>query len=507
MKKIVKLIIVFAFFIQFAKAQEPFTHNLYSNTPFLINPAATGDQGVLSAFLDAYNQWNDFSQAPKVYTLGVHSPVYNKMAIGLNLFNDKRSYLNHLNAMFNYAYRLDLSNDQQLSFGIALGIVNNKVDFGNIYVNDKTDPLYTNNPYNATKLAAGAGAYYRFKALQLHFSLPQLLENGKNFAAQYNLIGMYDIKANEQTVIRPSVLVRAFPGNIMQTDANVMAEFKKMLWLQAGYRTDQSLLASIGISYKGFGIGYCYQAHMGDVKNIGKATHEIMLSFNFIKSQPKEVVKEEKKVIVDPNKDKINVTARLIDEKYKTPVEGKIILKQNGVEKFVGNSDKKGDCSLFVDPGAYEVEITAKGYFPISDDLDLRNVAVNTKYVYELKNGITKLEKGVVFNLTGVNFEFAKDVLLPESKRILDNASKVLLDYPNMVVEIAGHTDNVGDDASNQTLSDKRATSVVNYLKTKGIKESQMKAKGYGEAKPIATNDTPEGRLKNRRVEFIILEF
>ena len=73
-----------------------------------------------------------------------------------------------------------------------------------------------------------------------------------------------------------------------------------------------------------------------------------------------------------------------------------------------------------------------------------------------------------------------------------------------MEIEIAGHTDNIGSDDANMKLSDERANTVRSYLIAKGISESRITAKGYGETKPVATNDTDQGRRINRRVEFTI---
>jgi OOP family OmpA-OmpF porin len=81
-----------------------------------------------------------------------------------------------------------------------------------------------------------------------------------------------------------------------------------------------------------------------------------------------------------------------------------------------------------------------------------------------------------------------------------------LVKEPTWKIKIVGHTDNVGSDASNLELSKKRAIAVSNYLVTKGVDASKITTDGKGESMPIATNDTPEGRDKNRRVEFTILK-
>ena len=109
------------------------------------------------------------------------------------------------------------------------------------------------------------------------------------------------------------------------------------------------------------------------------------------------------------------------------------------------------------------------------------------------------------FNLDDVHFETNKAVLLPNSFPTLDELVEVFLLKEELSVEIAGHTDAIGDDASNLVLSQKRAESVVNYLIQKGVPTSQLVPKGYGETAPIADNETLEGRKENRRTEARIL--
>ena len=77
---------------------------------------------------------------------------------------------------------------------------------------------------------------------------------------------------------------------------------------------------------------------------------------------------------------------------------------------------------------------------------------------------------------------------------------------PKLKIEISGHTDDVGGDTANQLLSENRAKAVVDYLKTKNIPETRLKFHGYGEAQPVTTNETVEGRTLNWRTEFKILE-
>jgi len=105
-----------------------------------------------------------------------------------------------------------------------------------------------------------------------------------------------------------------------------------------------------------------------------------------------------------------------------------------------------------------------------------------------------------------VYFATGKWRILPRSFRLLNQVAQVLRDYPKMKVEIQGHTDSRGSDALNQRLSENRADSVRQYLIDKGIEPDRLKAVGYGEGRPIASNRTRRGRAANRRVEFHILQ-
>ena len=94
---------------------------------------------------------------------------------------------------------------------------------------------------------------------------------------------------------------------------------------------------------------------------------------------------------------------------------------------------------------------------------------------------------------------------MPESEQALEDLYFLMVDNPKLRIKIIGHTDNVGSDAANQKLSEGRAKSVRDNIIERGIERSRIEYEGMGEREPVATNDTDEGRAKNRRVEFEIL--
>jgi outer membrane protein OmpA-like peptidoglycan-associated protein len=111
------------------------------------------------------------------------------------------------------------------------------------------------------------------------------------------------------------------------------------------------------------------------------------------------------------------------------------------------------------------------------------------------------LETNCHVAIYGVLFDFNKSTLQPASDPVLQKILDLLKRTPALKLEIQGHTDNVGNDAYNQTLSEARAKAVVTWLTQNGIAALRLTAKGYGKTRPIADNATDAGRAKNRRVE------
>jgi outer membrane protein OmpA-like peptidoglycan-associated protein len=124
----------------------------------------------------------------------------------------------------------------------------------------------------------------------------------------------------------------------------------------------------------------------------------------------------------------------------------------------------------------------------------------------EFLEGLRAIEEGSAVVLENIFFEFNKTDLLPASYTELNKVVQFMLEEDIQLIEISGHTDSDGTDAYNQKLSEGRAAAVVNYLASQGIKKERMQAVGYGESRPVDTNQTETGRAQNRRVEFTLLK-
>ena len=111
-----------------------------------------------------------------------------------------------------------------------------------------------------------------------------------------------------------------------------------------------------------------------------------------------------------------------------------------------------------------------------------------------------------LFRTSRVFFEFGEAELLPVSQRVLRTVADVLVRYPDLQIEVGGHTDAISSDAFNLELSRRRAGAVAAFLIANGIRGERITSVGYGEARPVATNETETGRALNRRVEFVVVD-
>ena len=112
--------------------------------------------------------------------------------------------------------------------------------------------------------------------------------------------------------------------------------------------------------------------------------------------------------------------------------------------------------------------------------------------------------RGLIVNMSDVLFDTGSATLKPGAREKLAKISGILLAHPGLTLQVEGHTDSVGTDEFNQELSGRRADAVRDYLAQEGVPASSITAKGFGKTQPVATNDTPEGRQRNRRVELVV---
>jgi len=211
-------------------------------------------------------------------------------------------------------------------------------------------------------------------------------------------------------------------------------------------------------------------------------------------------------LLVKPLQKFATIKGSVINMKSGTPISSNFNIEVNG--------GRSTNAVIKNGLGTYEVKIAlgdkneltaiAENYFPISNIIDLVGVTENVSMVRDLQ--MMPLNVGEKILLNNIFFEEASTKLKSDSYADINRVVDLLRAVPSLKIEISGHTDSTGKEAYNQGISNSRAKSVVAYILAQGVDGSRVDYKGYGETAPVATNLTPEGRAKNRRVEFIVLD-
>ncbi|MEL7003521.1 MAG: OmpA family protein [Bacteroidota bacterium] len=206
----------------------------------------------------------------------------------------------------------------------------------------------------------------------------------------------------------------------------------------------------------------------------------------------------------------IAVKGKLLDSKTGEPIEAKIIYERLSDGKEVGiisSNPQTGEYEILLPAGElYGLRAEADGFVSVNQNIDLREYEEDGEHnVAQQDLYLVPIEKEVDVVLNNIFFDFDKAVLKKESFPELNRLVELLQARGSMTIEIEGHADSIGDDNYNLGLSERRAKSVSTYLSSKGVKAERLSTKGYGEAQPAASNDTAEGRRKNRRVVFKIV--
>lgn len=200
------------------------------------------------------------------------------------------------------------------------------------------------------------------------------------------------------------------------------------------------------------------------------------------------------------------VKGKVYDVKTKQGLPSAVELKDiaTGQRSSKVQTDEDGDYLITLPVGRdYAFNVNRKGYLIYSESFPLSSKPSDS--VYQVDIPLQPIEVNANVVLRNIFFETGKFDLKKESEAELDNLVDLLKENNTMVVQINGHTDNVGKPADNLSLSNNRSKSVVAYLVRKGIEPARLLSKGFGETRPVSDNNTEEGRAKNRRTELQVI--
>ena len=201
------------------------------------------------------------------------------------------------------------------------------------------------------------------------------------------------------------------------------------------------------------------------------------------------------------------LVGKVKDKNTKKPLASTIILTDNTSLDSLGStqSERRDGAFVLLLPayGLTSINVLAKDYLFFGEDILMDTVIDKTMIEAEIE--LEPIQIGSSLILKNISFDVGKWDLLPSSYAELERVVAFMKLNPRVVIQISGHTDNTGNKAQKVELSRRRALAVQEYLVKKGIMEIRTRVKGYGMYRPIASNSTPEGRRKNRRVEFEVI--
>jgi type IX secretion system PorP/SprF family membrane protein len=530
MKSIFVIFILLVAGINFAQ-QLPVNTQFYNNT-FIINPANTESKDI-HFLVSSRQQWVGFKGAPSTYKIAGQSNLKNeKFAFGGFLFlDDFGGAIKQSGLGLNFRFRMDLNENSNLSFGATSLINQYSYDGSSIVANSINDQLLFNQT-NSLAPDLNLGISYHYKELQIGISSQQLFQSSlkklnslnnssidKNrLIRHYNLTLNYDYRINDQISILPYFLIRSTFIQPPQFELGSNVKFKRYFQAGVSYRSSDAVSLLIGFEKDKFGFFYSYDITTSNLRKYSSGSHEITLSYKFPhqKDTDGDGVPDKKDKCIDQIGEKANDgcpwgdkdSDGVNDNLDKCPeVAGD---KENngcpwGDKDGDGVKDNLDKCPLVSGP------ISNNGC-PIEDN-DGDGVPNAIDKCPETKGEkendgcpkITEKQKEIVSKaIENLEFETNSSVIVKSSLPALDMLTLLLSEKPEWILKLIGHTDNVGDDSSNMELSKKRSEAVRDYLVSKGLNFDRFNIEYYGESRPIDTNDTPEGRKRNRRVEMII---
>jgi outer membrane protein OmpA-like peptidoglycan-associated protein len=210
-----------------------------------------------------------------------------------------------------------------------------------------------------------------------------------------------------------------------------------------------------------------------------------------------EIIKEK------PKEKQFFLAGMITDAANNTGIQADLEIKELTTQKTIKwSTQTDGRYKNSIQPGIYKIYVYKEGYLPFEKEIKIEKEG---EEVVIFNAELTKVSVGAKAVLGNINFKPSSAEFDESAKTLLDKVAEFLIKHPNLKVQVNGHTDIGKDPEYNLRLSTQRALAIVNYLKAKGVNPAQLTYKGFGNTKPIADNNTPEGRALNRRIEFEII--
>jgi type IX secretion system PorP/SprF family membrane protein len=288
-------------------AQQTPLYSQYFLNQYLYNPALAGYSGVPSAFFLYRKQWVSVNGAPETQVFTLDTKLNNEnIGLGLTFFNDVTNIIGRTSGALTGSYKIDLTSNQQLRFGLSFLAIQNRIFFDRIQADDISDPNLLSAVDQRTVFESNAGLHYTLKKFHVGFASEQLFQNtikynnealfqslDYTFIRHYYTTADYTFAAGPNIEVKPMVLIRTVQGLPSQADFNLMVNYKQLVWLNMNYRPKIGAGLSIGTQLaEQFVFGYTYEFPTTDLSILGSSTHEFVLGLRLRKSGDSPIARE-----------------------------------------------------------------------------------------------------------------------------------------------------------------------------------------------------------------------
>jgi type IX secretion system PorP/SprF family membrane protein len=449
--------------------------------PMIYNPARIGMvyQGV-SAFGLFRKQWVDMYGGPETKAFTIDGSLKkNKIGLGAIILSDKTDVLEKLTFSLGYSYKIPFNAYQGITLGIMAGFSDNTINYDKINAHDPGDIALFNQSKSDMGFEASAGVNYYWKKLNIGIAVPQLISKSFVYVDNNNKASMSEIQhyiftANYVFTLKkdvlfldPTLMLTYVQNAPFRYDFGLMFNWKEKAWLGGVFRSDNAISFIGGIRInQSIMFGYAYDMTNNDMQNYGGGSHEFILGYQFARKSVKDI------------------EMHLLTQAQKV----------DSMTKKVEDLGKRVD-TLEQHDTVFNQELQG-----IKDELKL--LRVNAEKLKEEVKRDDKLPKfaGVVLFKTDsykIDNQFQGDLM--ELVNVIQN-------FPDLRVDLRGHTDNVGSDYYNNKLSDNRVKAVRDFLISKGVSPDRISLNGLGERFPKVPNINEANKSLNRRVEMAVIK-
>ncbi len=499
MKNKILISIIGLFLGYFASAQIYTVHNLYPENMFLYNPAFAGSANRFAGFVDYKHHLAAISEAPRTGIAGIHTPIFGNMGLGVLIKTERVGLLETNMLRADYAFRTKLSDSQTFALGFNGGLMQRNLNSEGVVVLDDTDPTILGDYFKKNIVFFGGGLDYNLKNFNFSASMPVIYRSGVNLFIRTQVYSAYNFQFGQWN-LKPAVSALLAEKNFEAYHAHLTLGFEQKFWLRASYKSNKSLVGSVGMALGKMGIAYAYETNNNALAYIGGATHEISLSYGLFdvkKPKPEPI----DTVLVPETQEYVHKLKRMIEnETYDQFVKAGNFAFYNEIVSLT-DSMFRGTPPL-VDKDKNKHNILNENL--INNNTVTNATAPGTNSESNVPKSNTKT--GIELLDKGLSFTEGSAMLNADGRAYLDNVAILLKEHPEMKILIYGHSCDLGSKQTNLRISKQRAETVRYYLTINGVPQNQIQSEGIADMQQLVPNTSEKNRLKNRRVSFVIIK-